>query len=146
MSSTTFSWSSQSSSVSPHTHPSASGNSRPLTPISNSPISGDGVQVENVCDANIEHSLWFYDGTVVLQAGSSLFKLHNSILGARSAVFDDFLNWGQVSSSSIAFFSEGCVFEGYRIVKITDEGKDAKHFFRAIYDSGSVFIPTPIFP
>ena len=82
----------------------------------------------------------------MLQAGSSLFKLHNSILGARSAVFDDFLNWGQVSSSSIAFFSEGCVFEGYRIVKITDEGKDAKHFFRAIYDSGSVFIPTPIFP
>jgi hypothetical protein len=96
---------------------------------------------DSVLDAQIDQSLWFHDGTIVLQAGSSLFKLHTSILGIRSAVLDDFLNWGQVSESSGAMFSEGCEFEGHRIVKLVDDGQDAKYFFLALYDSGLVLIP-----
>lgn len=94
-------------------------------------------------DAKIEDFLWFHDGNVILQAGFSLFKLHTSILGARSAVLDKFLNWGQVSESSAATFLEGCVLEGHRVVKLADNGPDAKHFFLAIYDSGSVLTPLP---
>jgi len=138
MSSTTFSWGSQHSSESPESRPSASGNSKSPT-HSSPPFSGDGA--ENVVDAKIEDSLWFYDGNIILQAGFSLFKLHTSILGTRSAVLDGFLNWGQVSESSAATFSEGCVLEGYRVVKLADGGQDARYFFLSIYDSGSVLTP-----
>jgi len=144
MSSTTFSWGSQHSSISPESHPSASGNSGPQSPTQSSPrFSGDH-GAENVVDAKIEDSLWFHDGNIILQAGFSLFKLHTSILGTRSAVLDGFLNWGQVSESSAANFSEGCVFEGYTVVKLADDGQDARYFFLSIYDSGSVLTPLDI--
>jgi hypothetical protein len=96
-----------------------------------------------VVDAKIEDCLWFHDGNIILQAGFSLFKLHTSILGARSGVLDKFLNWGQVSESSAATFLEGCVLDGYRVVRLSDDGQDARYFFLAIYDSGSVLTSFP---
>jgi len=108
------------------------------------PVQGSSVDnvVENIVDVQIEHTLWFHDGTVVLQAGSTLFKLHTSILGSRSVVFDNCLNWGQLppSSGGQPVFSEGCVFEGDTVIKILDDEQDARFFFMAIYDSGSVAI------
>jgi hypothetical protein len=84
------------------------------------------------------HSLWFQDGTVVFQAGSSLFKLHGSILSQRSPVFDSILNWQNDSESSVSV-ERGSAYEGYQVLKLTDDGQDARYFFLAIYDSGLVF-------
>ena len=144
MSSTTF-LSSQRSSQSPNSPPSTSGDESSLLRSPSWPVAHSS-SVDNVMgdvvNAQIEHSLWFYDGTVVLQAGSSLFKLHTSILGHRSVIFDNCLNWGQLpeSSGGRPIFSEGCMFEGDRVIHILDDEQDAKFFFWAIYDSGSVSI------
>jgi len=74
----------------------------------------------------------------MFQAESSLFKLHGSLLSSRSPVFHNILNWQNDPESSVSVESSG-IFEGYPIIKLTDDGPDAKYFFLAIYDSGLVF-------
>ncbi|KAJ7061525.1 hypothetical protein C8F01DRAFT_1137677 [Mycena amicta] len=80
-------------------------------------------------------SLWFDDGTLVIRSQKTLFKVHRSILSARSSVFRDMLAFPQSNSGTETF--EDCL-----LVEMPDEPGDVLAFFLAIYDS-SYFMPPP---
>ncbi|KAJ6500871.1 hypothetical protein C8R45DRAFT_1210566 [Mycena sanguinolenta] len=78
--------------------------------------------------------LWFSDGSLVVQAGKSLFRVSGAVLAARSSVFKDMLGIAQpVETETI----DGCP-----MVRLPDSAEDVTCFFRAIFDS-SFFEPYP---
>ncbi|KAF7295799.1 hypothetical protein HMN09_01122800 [Mycena chlorophos] len=80
-------------------------------------------------------ALWFDDGTLVVRAQTTLFKVHRSVLSARSSVFHDMLAFPQDNGGLETF--EGCP-----IVALPDEAQEVQSFLLAIYDS-SYFMPPP---
>ncbi|KAF8640996.1 hypothetical protein AX17_000641 [Amanita inopinata Kibby_2008] len=82
--------------------------------------------------------LWFNDGSLVLQAGSSLYRISRSILAARSAVFNDMFHLPLSSPERPGFG----VKENVPLILLPDSATDVTHFLRAIFDSG-YFEPTP---
>nr|GAT54144.1 predicted protein [Mycena chlorophos] len=81
-------------------------------------------------------ALWFDDGTLVVRAQTTLFKVHSSVLSARSSVFRDMLAFPQDNDGGIE------AFEGCPLVALPDEAEEVKSFLLAIYDS-SYFISPP---
>ncbi|KAJ7061519.1 hypothetical protein C8F01DRAFT_1230801 [Mycena amicta] len=75
-------------------------------------------------------SLWFDDGTLVIRSQKTLFKVHRSVLSARSSVFRDMLAFPQSNSGMDTF--EDCP-----LVELTDGPGDFLVFLLAIYDSRS---------
>ncbi|KAJ7700677.1 hypothetical protein B0H17DRAFT_882729, partial [Mycena rosella] len=69
--------------------------------------------------------LWFEDGNLVLQAGNSQFRLHRSILAARSPVFQDMLSFPQPPESELV---EGCP-----LVRLPDAESEVTVFLKAIF-------------
>ncbi|KAK7050684.1 BTB domain-containing protein [Favolaschia claudopus] len=72
-----------------------------------------------------EESLWFSDGTLVLQAGNYLFRLSPGILSAKSIVFQDMLAFPQPG--------DGPMYDGCPLVHLPDPGQDAMYFLKAIF-------------
>ncbi|KAF7299840.1 BTB domain-containing protein [Mycena chlorophos] len=79
--------------------------------------------------------LWFEDGTLVIVAQQTAFKVHRSILAARSSVFRDMLAMPQNAD-----FVEN--LDGCPMVVLSDAPRDLICFLRAIFDS-SYFMPSP---
>ncbi|KAF7292519.1 BTB domain-containing protein [Mycena kentingensis (nom. inval.)] len=79
-------------------------------------------------------SLWFEDGTLVVKAQTSLFKVHRSLLSARSSVFRDMLAFPQ--------HGVGETLDDCPLVELPDGGAAVEHLLRAIYDS-AYFMPHP---
>ncbi|KAJ7610478.1 hypothetical protein FB45DRAFT_844593 [Roridomyces roridus] len=71
--------------------------------------------------------LWFSDGTLVIQAGTKLFRVAGGILAARSSVFKDMLAIPQPPYHTTV---DGCP-----IVFLHDSPEDFECFLRAIFDS-----------
>nr|GAT52676.1 predicted protein [Mycena chlorophos] len=80
-------------------------------------------------------ALWFEDGTLVIRAQQTAFKVHRSILAARSSVFRDMLAMPQ----NAEFVEQ---LDGCPMVVLPDAPKDLHCFLRAIFDS-SYFMPSP---
>jgi len=85
--------------------------------------------------------LWFEDGNTVFQAGLCLFRLHGSFLSARSGVFRDLFSSPNTQFPDFQRDFHARV-NGCLLIKLTDTAEDAKIFFMAIYDSGSVILRT----
>lgn len=83
----------------------------------------------------IKHvDLWFSDGSVVLQAESTLFRVHQSQLARRSVVFSDMFTLPQpVVTTSHATFAEES-HEGCPVVRLHDSEKDVANLLLALYD------------
>ncbi|KAK6966446.1 hypothetical protein R3P38DRAFT_3246219 [Favolaschia claudopus] len=79
-----------------------------------------------------EESLWFSDGTLVLQAGNYLFRLSPGILSAKSIVFQDMLAFPQPE--------DGPMYDGCPLVHLPDPGQDAMYFLKAIFHYESVHV------
>ncbi|KAJ6606001.1 hypothetical protein DFH09DRAFT_56 [Mycena vulgaris] len=79
-------------------------------------------------------SVWFEDGTLIIEAGSVLHRVSRSILAARSSVFKDMLSLPQPPDAET---SHGCP-----IVRLHDSPDDISVFLRAIFDS-EFFMPYP---
>ncbi|KAJ6500867.1 hypothetical protein C8R45DRAFT_863706 [Mycena sanguinolenta] len=78
--------------------------------------------------------LWFSDGSLVVQAGQSLFRVYCAILATRSSVFKDMFTFAQPSGAE--------TIDGCPVVRLSDSAEDVTCFFRAIFDS-SFFEPYP---
>ena len=69
--------------------------------------------------------LWFDDGNNVIQAGNYQFRIHRSILSARSPVLHRMFAEPLEETEGI----EGCP-----VRYLQDRGEDVKNFLMAIYD------------
>jgi BTB/POZ domain len=71
--------------------------------------------------------LWFDDGSIVLQAGTTQFRVHRSVLSANSAVFRDMFSVPQAAKGDE-------VVEGCYVVRLSDSAEDWIYVLRAFYD------------
>ena len=81
-------------------------------------------------------SLWYEDGTIVLQADSTLFKVFRGILAAESSVFQDMLSVGKSDT--------GETYEGCPLVRLYDSSADLEFFLKALMNFGCVTIHSQI--
>jgi hypothetical protein len=66
--------------------------------------------------------LWFEDGTIILQAGSTSFRVYKGLIAARAPALGDAL---ENSEETI----DGCP-----LVRLPDSPEDLTHFLRCIHD------------
>ncbi|KAJ6630402.1 hypothetical protein B0H10DRAFT_1939161 [Mycena sp. CBHHK59/15] len=78
--------------------------------------------------------LWFDDGSLVIQAEQSLFRVYRAVLALRSPVFKDMLSFPQPPDAEL--------IEGCPVVHLPDTAADVTVFLKAIFDSG-FFEPYP---
>ncbi|KAJ7671245.1 hypothetical protein DFH06DRAFT_1082678 [Mycena polygramma] len=76
--------------------------------------------------------LWFSDGSLVIQAQTSLFRVSGAVLAARSDVFKDMLSLPQPATGSADVEEK---IEGCPVVRLPDAAVDVKRFLKAIFDS-----------
>lgn len=100
------------------------------------PVSGAGIDLtESLVE---EHygvaELWFEDGSVVIQAEKSLFRISRAILGSRSPVFKDIFTCAESLPESERAYVEGCAY-----IRVSDSAQDMTYFLKAIFDSE--FVP-----
>ncbi|KAK7050721.1 BTB domain-containing protein [Favolaschia claudopus] len=69
-------------------------------------------------------SLWFADGTLVLQAENTIFRVYPGLLATASPVFKDMLAFPQPH--------DGPKYEGCPLVQLHDSASDVAHFLKAI--------------
>lgn len=78
--------------------------------------------------------LWFCDGSVILQAEFTLFRVHKSQLSRRSIIFSDMFTLAQppVMSTHATLADE--TYEGCPVVKLYDSAEDVANLLLALYD------------
>ncbi|KAJ7084655.1 hypothetical protein B0H15DRAFT_910943 [Mycena belliarum] len=69
--------------------------------------------------------LWFEDGNLVIQAGTSQFRVYRGILAARSPVFLDMLSFPQPADSELV---DGCP-----VVRLPDAELEVSEFLKALF-------------
>ena len=71
---------------------------------------------------------WFEDGTVILQAGDTLFRAYSGILSRNSVIFDDLFRLPQPAEGPETY-------DGLPLVKLQDDSPLAVcRFLRALHD------------
>jgi hypothetical protein len=70
--------------------------------------------------------LWFIDGTLVLLAGTSRFRVYGGLLAKSSPVFQDMLAFPQPSDVE-------CI-DGCPVVRLEDKEQDLRYFLKAFCD------------
>lgn len=91
-----------------------------------------------MADASPQHEfkrvedLWFFDANLILRAENTLFRIHSSLLAARSPVFRDMVAFPQPSNA------EGDIVDGNPVVRLHDSATEVEVFLRAIFDSRCV--------
>jgi hypothetical protein len=76
--------------------------------------------------------VWFEDGTVVLQAEDTVFRVYRGILSANSPVFNDMFTIPQPL--------EVPEIEGCAVIQLYDSPTDLRHFLKAIHHAGWAII------
>ncbi|PPQ81690.1 hypothetical protein CVT24_003122 [Panaeolus cyanescens] len=82
-------------------------------------------------------ALWFDDGSVVIQAGQTRFRVHRSMLSRCSTVFKDMFSLAQPGDAGSEESVEGCP-----VVCLHDSAKDVEYLLCAIYDHPNAGDPT----
>ncbi|KDR69922.1 hypothetical protein GALMADRAFT_897068 [Galerina marginata CBS 339.88] len=85
--------------------------------------------------------LWFEDADVIFQAGRKLFRVHRSILSARSPVFRDMFSVPPPIHEAGTSTEE--TLDGCTLIQLPDSEDDVLPFFLAIFDS-SYFDSPPL--
>ncbi|TFK32848.1 hypothetical protein BDQ12DRAFT_472799 [Crucibulum laeve] len=80
--------------------------------------------------------IWYPDGSILLLAHHTLFKLYSGLLAARSSVFSDMLSFPPPTEG------EELEYEGKPVVRIYDDPQDVEVFLRALTDP-SFYEPPP---
>ncbi|KAF8956215.1 hypothetical protein BDZ97DRAFT_1708376 [Flammula alnicola] len=85
--------------------------------------------------------LWFQDADVVFRAGQKLFRVHRSILSARSPIFNDMFSVPQPATETQSrTIKDDCTY-----IYLPDDEMDVYYFFLAIFDA-SFFEGPPSIP
>lgn len=71
---------------------------------------------------------WFRDGSIVLCVDKTLFRVHQTILGKHSEVFEDLFSLPQPTGEDEE------MVEGCRVVMLHDSKEDFVDLLSAIYD------------
>lgn len=90
-------------------------------------------KTSNEEDANgvispIQSDIWFDDGSVILQAESTQFRVHRTMLARHSSVFRDIFHGPQPHDESL--------IEGCPIIPLSDSAEDIRLALIALYDGG----------
>ncbi|KAJ7128809.1 hypothetical protein C8R43DRAFT_1027223 [Mycena crocata] len=80
-------------------------------------------------------NVWFDDGTVVLQAEATLFRVYRGVLAAQSPIFRD--------TFTIPQPVEQDMYDGYPQLIVHDTADDLKIFLLALHDAG-YFMNSPV--
>ncbi|KAJ7142423.1 hypothetical protein C8R44DRAFT_923985 [Mycena epipterygia] len=81
----------------------------------------------------VRSELWFYDGNIVIIAGSIAFKVHRGQLRRHSEVFDDVFSIPQPKDQDL--------YDGCPWVEVYDCPSDMLYFLKALYDG--LYFKTP---
>jgi hypothetical protein len=71
--------------------------------------------------------LWFDDGTLVLQAGSCIYRVYKGLLTMQSPVFLEIISIPQMDKVEL--------MEGCPVIHVHDPPEDVTNFLKAIHDS-----------
>lgn len=88
-------------------------------------------------DPSRHADLWFPDGSVVLHAENTLFRVHMSQLSRHSVVFRDMFSLPR-SSASAHDLSADDIYEGCPLVRLHDLAEDVANLLSALYDGPCV--------
>ncbi|KAF9034392.1 hypothetical protein BJ165DRAFT_1534199 [Panaeolus papilionaceus] len=91
-------------------------------------VSGNKDIESSLAPSTIRGDIWYSDGSVILQAGQTQFRVHKSILEACSSVFKDMFSLSQPEHSD----SEGTI-DGCPVVYLHDPAQDLALLLEAIY-------------
>jgi hypothetical protein len=72
--------------------------------------------------------VWYDDGTLIICAENTLFRVHRGILAAQSDIFKDMLSIPQPPSVNAE------TFEGCAMVRVHDNAEDMKRLLRVVLD------------
>ncbi|RDB17298.1 hypothetical protein Hypma_001918 [Hypsizygus marmoreus] len=84
----------------------------------------DDLELSRLLEDSTRSTIWFDDGSVILNAENTLFRVHRSILSSHSSVFDDLL--GALSSE--------VQVDGCPVLTVQDSAEDMSHFLKALTD------------
>ncbi|KAF5336423.1 hypothetical protein D9611_006485 [Ephemerocybe angulata] len=70
--------------------------------------------------------IWFFDGSIVLEAERTQFRVHQAFLARNSSVFSDVF--------SIPHADDEPKVEGCPVLQLQDSAEDIKHMLLAVYD------------
>lgn len=70
--------------------------------------------------------LWFHDGSIVLQAGSVLFRVHQTILATQSPFFANLFEVPQPPEAE--------AYDGCPVIALYDSEEEARMFLLALSD------------
>jgi len=75
---------------------------------------------------NSVDEVWFQDGTLIIEAEGSLFRVYGGLLGAESPVFHDMLEFPQPEGAES--------IDGCPVVHLSDSAPDVNCFLKALFD------------
>jgi hypothetical protein len=73
-------------------------------------------------------SYWFDDGSVIIQAENTQYRVHRSLLSRHSNIFNDMFSLPQPT------MDPGPTSEGCPVVFLSDKATDLEHVLSVIYD------------
>ncbi|KAL1742354.1 hypothetical protein HDZ31DRAFT_43434 [Schizophyllum fasciatum] len=91
-----------------------------MSATADSPYCAEEIKVDDLC---------FDDGNIIITAEDSRFRVHRSILSARSSFF--------ASLFALPPHRDNPTWEGLPVIELPDKAFEVAHFLRAIFDSGS---------
>ena len=71
-------------------------------------------------------SLYYHDGTVVLQANTSVFRVYAGQLAGQSTIFRDLFHFGKAEA--------GEMYDGCPLVHLHDDPLDLWYFLKAVHE------------
>ncbi|KAI0060251.1 hypothetical protein BV25DRAFT_1807603 [Artomyces pyxidatus] len=81
--------------------------------------------------------LWFSDGSVVLHAEDTLFRVHMSQLSRRSVIFHDMFSLPQPDACAPRAIIADETYDGCPLVRLHDSADDVASLLTALYDGPS---------
>jgi hypothetical protein len=90
-------------------------------------LAGTSRNIDALTSNSTRHpDLWFDDGSVILNVGTTLFRVHRSTLSTHSTVFADMFHVPQPPNQD--------AIEGCPVVHVPDSAKDFTCLLKALYD------------
>lgn len=83
-------------------------------------------QVEAAPGAPVRSDIWYHDGSIIIEAERTQFRVHQTVLAQHSAFFQGMLTVPQPKGEPM--------LEGCPIVPLTDTAVDVAHLLRLLYN------------
>jgi len=81
----------------------------------------------NDVEPTLSSEYWFSDGSIVLKAESTVFRVHLSVLARHSEIFRDMSSVPQPKG-------QDAVIEGYPVIPVSDSAQDIEVLLSLLYD------------